>query len=138
MSRDFSINDVVVSAADLAEALEVVSDLPTADRTILEIRFVRLVEHFGTRKGMDSLGAADRVRAIEARLLALARLHAEGHPGLRGWVLPCEDPEAIRPRAELLHAVASEPLVERDGRFEFDEESLFRRVLAVAGQTGEA
>jgi hypothetical protein len=132
------VNKTVVSVDDMIEALEVVHGIAPEDRSVMEVRYIRLLDHFTGGNRKKALEVGPKVKAIEFRFEALSRLHAEGHPELKAWSIPAGADGAVLESKELLKVAATEPLIERAGQLAFDEERFFQRVLEISEEEGRA
>ncbi len=128
------VNRTKVSAELLGEVLRMHEAMPAKDRSVYEVRTIRLFQF------LDAKGHKDRSSlavAIDFRLTALARLHDD--PVLRAWTVPGRKKGSDYIHADLLQAAAVEPLIaDAKDQVAFDAECFRKRVLATATTLGEA
>lgn len=132
------VNKTVVSVDDMIQALEVVNGIAPEDRSVMEVRTIRLLDHFTGGNRKKAMKISDKVMAIEFRFTALARLDAAGHPELRAWTAPMAEKGGVYTSRPLIEAAATEPLIERDGQLVFEEKRFFQRVLEISEEEGRA
>lgn len=132
------VNGTVVSVDDMIEALEVVHAIAPQDRSVMEVRYIRLLDHFTGGDRAKAVEVGPKVQAIEFRFEALSRLHAEGHPELKAWSMPAGTDGAVLESKELLKAAATEPLIKRGGQLVFDAKRFFQRLLEISEEEGRA
>lgn len=119
----------------LAEAMEVIAELPADQRSSFEGRAFRLFQLLEERDEAED--AALTAFVIQLRLEALARLHDDR--GLRAWTLPGDAEGADYIHADVVAAAAVEPLKAIDDHtVGFDPKSFRTRVLADAAVRGHA
>lgn len=118
----------------MAEALEMLANLPTEDRGDDEVRMIRFFELLDRKDLQDQ--RRDIAMSIDFRLTAMGRLIAAKEA--YGWTQPgTEDGmELIHP--SLVYAAAEDPLIEdSDHQASFGPDSFRRRVLAITKIEGK-
>ena len=118
------LNDVVVSAHVLEEAIIRISRLPAGDRGFE----ASTITAFHVVNEMD-LPEGERQRvgmAVNFRLMALAKL-IDTH-GAAGWTMPGDD-GAVLIHTEVVERAADQPLVEANGDICFDSEEFTNSLL---------
>jgi hypothetical protein len=129
------VNCTRVSAELLGEVMEMHAGLSPEDRTVFEVRAIRMFELLDS-KGLGK-DRADLAMAIDFRLSALARMQKD--KVLRGWTMPGAEAGMDYIHADLLKAAAEEPLIEDSkGQAVFDVQKFRNRVLANAQMRGNA
>ena len=124
-------NQTPVSPELFVEAMELFGEMPPEDRSVLDVRTLRLVD-FLRAKGFSGRHHADLVVAITFRSFALAHL-VQSDP-LKGWIISADE-RGI----EIVRAAAEEALVEDpDSAVAFDVSSFTPHLLFVAQPQGRA
>ena len=123
-------NQTPVSPELFVEAMELFVEMPPEDRSVFDVRTLRLVD-FLRAKGFSGRHHADLVVAITFRSFALAHL-VRCEP-VNGWIISAEGRGMTRLHAEVIRAAAEEALVEDpDSVATFDVRSFARRILHLA------
>lgn len=134
-----SIFSAKITTDDLVMALEVWAKMPEADRKEYDARTVALLPQIagppGQRRSDDDIQKnANKLSGIMFRMEALARL---AHlPQFKGWSLPAAEQGAEYVNHSVLEAAAAEPLIEVNGRPEFDPDKFFERLLYISEKAG--
>jgi hypothetical protein len=129
-------NQTPVSPELCVEAMELFGEMPPEDRSVFDVRTLRLVD-FLRAKGFSGRHHADLVVAITFRSFALAHL-VQSDP-LKGWIISADERGMTRLHAEIVRAAAEEALVEDpDSAVAFDVRSFTPHLLFVAQPQGRA